>query len=77
MHDATLDISHFQNLLDKSLTPYHLINYIEQKLLYYLNAKELKLNEKWKLETGYYYIKKKEQVLLHSILTPIKYTNHF
>ncbi|ACH94855.1 M18 family aminopeptidase [Borrelia recurrentis] len=64
MHDATLDISHFQNLLDKSLTPYHLINYIEQKLLYYLNAKELKLNEKWKLETGYYYIKKEGTSLI-------------
>lgn len=64
MHDQTLDISHFQKLLDKSLTPYHLINYIEQKLVYYLNAKELKLDDKWTLETGYYYVKKEGTSLI-------------
>ncbi|ASQ29374.1 M18 family aminopeptidase [Borrelia miyamotoi] len=64
MHDQTLDISHFQKLLDKSLTPYHLVNYIEQKLMYYLNAKELKLDDKWALETGYYYVKKEGTSLI-------------
>ncbi|AHH03621.1 Aspartyl aminopeptidase [Borrelia nietonii YOR] len=64
MHDHTLDISHFQNLLDKSLTAYHLVNYIEQKLVYYLNAKELKLDDKWTLETGYYYVKKEGTSLI-------------
>ncbi|WP_024653419.1 M18 family aminopeptidase [Borrelia persica] len=64
MHDHALDISHFQNLLDQSLTPYHLVNHIEEKLLYYLNAKELKLDEKWKLETGYYYVKKEGTSLI-------------
>ncbi|AHH08597.1 M18 family aminopeptidase [Borrelia anserina] len=64
MNDHTLDISHFQNLLDKSLTPYHLVNYIEQKLMYYLNAKELKLEDKWTLETGYYYVKKEGTSLI-------------
>ncbi|AHH10810.1 M18 family aminopeptidase [Borrelia coriaceae] len=64
MYDRTFDISHFQNLLDKSLTPYHLVNYIEQKLVYYLNAKELKLDDKWLLETGYYYVKKEGTSLI-------------
>ncbi|UER67780.1 M18 family aminopeptidase [Borrelia sp. BU AG58] len=64
MNERTLDISHFQNLLDASLTPYHLVNYIEQKLVHYLNAQELKLTEKWKLEAGYYYIKKEGTSLI-------------
>ncbi|QMU99385.1 M18 family aminopeptidase [Borrelia sp. A-FGy1] len=64
MNDQTLDISYFQNLLDKSLTPYHLVKYIEEKLLYHLNARELRLDDKWKLETGYYYIKKEGTTLI-------------
>ncbi|BCR22038.1 putative M18 family aminopeptidase 2 [Borrelia sp. HM] len=64
MYDQTLDISHLQNLLDKSLTPYHVVTYIEQKLVYYLNAKELKLDNKWSLETGFYYVKKEGTSLI-------------
>ncbi|WP_445436244.1 M18 family aminopeptidase [Candidatus Borreliella tachyglossi] len=64
MDDTTLDISYFQNLLDHSLTPYHLVSYIEQKLVHYLSAKELKLNEQWKLKTGYYYVKKEGTSLI-------------
>ncbi|UGQ16290.1 M18 family aminopeptidase [Borrelia sp. RT5S] len=64
MDDQTLDISYFRNLLDTSITPYHLVNYIEQKLVHYLNASELRLDDKWILKTGCYYIKKEGTSLI-------------
>ncbi|WKC79998.1 M18 family aminopeptidase [Borreliella tanukii] len=64
VHDKTLEPKFFQNLLDNSPTPYHLVNYIEEKLINYFNAKQLKLDEKWKIETGSYYIKKEGTSLI-------------
>ncbi len=77
VHDKTLEPKFFQNLLDNNPTPYHLVNYIEEKLINYFNAQQLKLDEKWKIETGSYYIKKKELALLPLILMLKKNMNRF
>ncbi|WP_187983059.1 M18 family aminopeptidase [Borreliella bavariensis] len=64
VQDKTLEAKFFQNLLDNNPTPYHLVNYIEEKLINYFNAQQLKLDEKWKIETGSYYIKKEGTSLI-------------
>ncbi|WP_458321930.1 M18 family aminopeptidase [Borreliella burgdorferi] len=64
VNDKTLEPKFFQSLLDNSPTPYHLVNYIEEKLINYFNAQQLKLNEKWKIKTGSYYIKKEGTSLI-------------